>query len=119
MNLFGIQFALLFYAAYGQRLVPYVNVTYAYLDTPILRALVVPYDPRNVSTTWAIEASCCGYGPFTQANVTATSVAVGGLFDLPCGRPTEPVVAEWGKSWLHYLLGRWMPPRSCRLRNDE
>eukprot|EP01116_Phalansterium_solitarium_P022442 TRINITY_DN7415_c0_g1_i1.p1 TRINITY_DN7415_c0_g1~~TRINITY_DN7415_c0_g1_i1.p1 ORF type:complete len:750 (-),score=225.23 TRINITY_DN7415_c0_g1_i1:141-2390(-) len=78
------------------QLVPWRPVSYASLNTTVLRARPLPYDPRNVSVTWAIEASCCGYGVFTEELVTKTSYGVGGLFDLPCGRAAEPFVAEWG-----------------------
>lgn len=80
--------------AASEPLVPYKNVTFASLNTTILSARVLPYDPRHVNATFAFEATCCGYGPFTEAAVEATSAAYGGLWDLPCGRPAEPEVAE-------------------------
>jgi hypothetical protein len=83
------------------RIVPYLNVTYAVLDTPVLRARILPYDPRGVNSTFTFEATCCGYGPFTAAAVEATSAALDGLWDLPCGRPAEPAVAEWGYEFFN------------------
>jgi hypothetical protein len=82
------------------RLVPYENVTYALLDTPVLRARVLPYDPRGINATFAFEATCCGYGPFTPSAVQATSDAFG-LWDVPCGRPAEPAIAEWGYEFFN------------------
>lgn len=82
-------------------LVPYKNVTFGSLNSTILRARILPYDPRGVNTTFAFEATCCGYGPFTAAAVESTSAALGGLWDLPCGRPSEPAVAEWGYEFFH------------------
>jgi hypothetical protein len=73
--LVGAQLAAGACAAAPPRLVPAAAVTFESLDTPVLRARVMPYDPRGVNTTWAIEATCCGYGPFTPTAVNASSVA--------------------------------------------
>jgi hypothetical protein len=88
------------------RLLPPRDLSFSSLNSvAALRALPVPHDPRPDApangTTWAIEASCCGYGAFTPEAVAASSVAAGGLFDLPCGRPTLPVVAEWGYEFFN------------------
>ena len=82
-------------------LVPYKNVSYSSLNSSVLRARILPYDPRGLNTTFAFEATCCGYGVFTEAAVEATSAALGGLWDLPCGRPAEPAVAEWGYEYFN------------------
>jgi hypothetical protein len=88
--------------AAAPRLLPPRDTSFAALSTPVLATRPIPYDPRGgPGTTWAIEATCCGYGNFSQANVEAASLAAGGLFDLPCGRPAEPIVAEWGYEFFH------------------
>lgn len=93
--------SLVWCASAAVRLVPYENVTFASLNTSTLRAKVLPYDPRGVNVTFAFEATCCGYGPFSEEAVEATSAALGGLWDLPCGRPAEPEVAEWGYEFFN------------------
>ena len=81
----------------AQRLVPFVNVTFASLNVTTLRARSMPYDPRpgEPDATWVMTSTCCGYGNFTEAAVTAASNKYG-LFDLPCFWETMPQVAEWG-----------------------
>eukprot|EP01079_Euglenida_sp_SAG-EU17-18_P008523 gene8523-211_t len=83
-------------------LVPWSNVTYDTLSQDVLEARPYGADPAN--STWAIEASCCGYGPFTEAAVSNTSRKFG-LFRWPCGRPGTASISEWGYEYHHFPTG--------------
>jgi hypothetical protein len=96
---------------------PFAPPTFAELNATALRPRPLPYDPRNVSTTWAVEATCCGYGPFTPSAVGAASAAWG-LFDVPCGRPAEPAVAEWGYEFHHNTAGGGLFPVCANLSGE-
>lgn len=52
--------------------VPFRNITWKYINQPGLQAQPVPFDPRGLppqNNSWIMTASCCGYGPFSQAAV--------------------------------------------------
>lgn len=97
---------------------PFAPPSFAALNAT-LRPRPLPYDPRNLSapSTWAVEATCCGYGPFTPAAVGAASAAWG-LFDVPCGRPAEPEVAEWGYEYHHNTAGGGLFPVCANLSGE-
>ena len=54
------------------RLLPPFTAPFAAHNTSALRARASPLSAGSGST-WAIASSCCGYGPFTEANVTRAS----------------------------------------------
>ena len=96
-------------AAPAPRLVPARDVTFASLNTSVLRARAMPFDPRGpgADSTFVATSSCCGYGPFSAAAVAAASARFG-LFDVPCIEAWSgalPLVAEWGYEFLNNQNG--------------
>jgi hypothetical protein len=85
------------------RILPNFNSSFAKLDNLYLRARSMPLDPRGstADSTYIITSSCCGYGPFTEENVTRASNFYG-LFDVPCLFDNVlPYVAEYGYEFMN------------------
>ena len=83
-------------------LVPPRNLTFESLNNTALHLRTWPFETLDNThpSAWVQTSTCCGYGQFTPAAVTAAS-GYWGLFDVPCLPDSWPVLAEWGYEFMN------------------